>query len=240
MHSRISGRNELPSKIVNTHYHYDHTQGNTLYSNAVVYAQSGVPELMHKRDPMWWDEDEAGVPKKLVDQTETVDVAGQEVRLTYPGGAAHTHGDLWVYLNRGGTEIIATGDLVFNGFYPFMDPTSGGVDIPGVIKTVRGLAKDYPNARFLPGHGPVSTAADLNHFADYLQDLWDKVAQARKDGLSESQAASSIDLGKWGFRPLLSPHNGLCWATAKNNIRWVYRIQAGTTDPRNVPCSVWR
>ena len=238
MRSRIAGR-ASPSKIVNTHYHYDHTQGNTLYPGAMIYAQSRVPELMHQRNPMWWDEDEAGVPKQLVDQTSVVDVGGQEVLLTFPG-FAHTHGDLWVYLKRGDIEIIATGDLVFNGFYPFMDPTAGGVDIPGIIRTVRALAADYPNARFVPGHGPVSTAADVTRFADFLQDLWDKVAQARKEGLTEEQAASSIDLTRWGLRRLLSPHNGLCWATAKNNIRWVYRIQGGTVNPQQVPCSIWR
>ena len=158
----------------------------------------------------------------------TLKVGAQDVVLTFPGNA-HTHGDLWVYLRRGDKEIVATGDLVFHTYYPFMDLKKGGIDIPGLINAVRTIAGKYPNAVFLPGHGPVATAADLNRYADYLQTLSDSVAQARASGLTEDQAVSTIDLSKWGLSKLPSSHEGkLCWATAEMNIRWVYQIQAGT------------
>lgn len=216
--------------VVDTHYHYDHTQGNTNYPDARVYAYKTVPDLMRTNDPAWWNEHPGGVPKaeNLVDGMATLKVGAQDVVLTFPGNA-HTHGDLWVYLRRGDKEIVATGDLVFHTYYPFMDLKHGGIDIPGLINAVRTIAGKYPNATFLPGHGPVATAADLNRYADYLQALSDSVAQARATGLTEDQAASTIDLSKWGLSKLPSSHGWkLCWATAETNIRWVYRLQTGT------------
>jgi glyoxylase-like metal-dependent hydrolase (beta-lactamase superfamily II) len=218
--------------VVDTHYHYDHTQGNTNYPGAKIYAYKTVPDLMKNYDGEWWNQHPGGVPNNLVDETATLKVGAQDVALTFPGNA-HTHGDLWVYLRRGDKEIVATGDLVFHTYYPFMDLDKGGIDIPGLITAVRFIANKYPNATFVPGHGSVATAADLNRYADYLQFLYDSVAQARSQRLNEDQAVANIDLSKWNLSKLPSYHGGkLCWATAEMNIRWVYQIQSGTLIPR--------
>jgi hypothetical protein len=98
---------------------------------------------------------------------------------------------------------------------------------------VRALAARYPNATFVPGHGPLATAADLSRYADYLQFVYDSVTQARQKGLSEDQAVKTIDVSRWNLSQLPSFHSGhLCWATAEMNIRWVYQIQAGTFQER--------
>jgi glyoxylase-like metal-dependent hydrolase (beta-lactamase superfamily II) len=219
--------------VVNTHYHYDHTLGNPNYPQAKIYAYKTVPDLMNTYDKAWWGEHPGGYPKaeNLVDAEKTLKVGAQDVVLTFPGNA-HTHGDLWVYLKRGDREFVATGDLVMNGYYPFMDLSSGGVDVPGLIETVREMAAKYPNAVFIPGHGNPMSAADVNRFADYLETLNTSVAQARTGGLSEDQAVKNIDLGKWGLHWLPSYHQGkLCVSTAENNIRWVYQIQGGNPTP---------
>lgn len=218
--------------IVNTHYHYDHTQGNLEFPGARIFAFQTVPELMRKRDGDWWKNNQQGMPTELVQGTQTIKVGSQEVVLNY-SGPAHTHGDLWAYLRRGDKEIVATGDLVFNHYYPMMDLGEGGQDLPGLIKVVRLLASRYPNAVFVPGHGPLANASDVNRYADYLQFLYDSVAQARQRGMTEDQAVSSIDLSRWGLSRLPTYHNDkLCWSTAEMNIRWVYQIEAGTLQQR--------
>jgi len=226
--------NEHVNIVVNTHYHYDHTEGNTNYPQAKIYAYKTVPELMLKRDPDWWKDHQSSVPTELVDNTRTIKVGNQDVTLFYPG-PAHTHGDLVAFLKRGDKEIVATGDLVFHTYYPMMDLLDGGIDIPGLINAVRTLANKYPNATFVPGHGPLATANDLNHYANYLQSLWDSVANARQSGWTEDQAVQRIDLSQWNLTTLPTFHDRhLCWATAETNIRWVYQIQSGdTNDPRN-------
>ena len=229
--------NERVNIVVNTHYHYDHTQGNTNYPKALIYAYKTVPDLMRNRDYDWWKDHQNGVPTQLVDGQETIKVGNQDVLLFYPG-PAHTHGDLCAYLRRGDKDIVATGDLVFHTYYPMMDLLDGGIDLPGLISAVRTLATKYPNATFVPGHGPLATANDLNHYADYLQSLWDSVAQARQSGWTEDQAVSRIDLSRWNLTKLPSFHGGhLCWATAETNIRWVYQIQSGDTNNPRKDCT---
>ena len=240
LHRWVTRNEGTPTTIVNTHYHYDHTSGNPDYPGVALFAQRQVPDLMRKRDPDLWKGNESAIPTNLVDDVRTLKVGAVEVTLTYPG-PAHTHGDLWIDVRQNNQEIIATGDLLFHGYYPFMDLGEGGVDIQGLIQTVRRLAREHPGAVFVPGHGNVASATDLARYADYLQALSDAVAQARTNGLTEDQAARAIDLSRWNLSVLPSFHDAkLCWATAANNIRWVYRIQAKTANANDVPCSLWR
>lgn len=226
--------NKPVTMVVNTHYHYDHTQGNINYSTAKIFAYKDVPDFMKASDREWWDKNSGGIPQtgSLVNETATVKVGAQDVLLTFPG-IAHTHGDLWVYLRRGDKEIVVTGDVFSHGYYPFLDLSERGVDIGGLIKTIRSIAHKYPDAAFVPGHGVVASATDLLRFADYLEFLDDSVAQSRREGLTEDQAVANIDLTKWNLSPLPSYHGGtLCWATSEMNIRWVYQFQAGTKIQR--------
>ena len=112
--------------VVNTHYHYDHTQGNHLYSDARIIAQKEAPCLMEERDGKWWHRHPGGVPKAtdLIDETVEANVGGQTV-VVNPGGQGHTATDLWIHLRRGDLDIIATGDVASLGVYPFFDMGQG-------------------------------------------------------------------------------------------------------------------
>lgn len=224
----ISRHVQSPVKIVvNTHYHYDHTEGNSLYPDADKIAFRETPALMTKFDDDWWSGHAGGVPTDLVDDMRTIQVGATEVQLAHPA-AAHTLGDLWVYLPQ--QNVIATGDLVFNGYYPFMDQPEGGTSIPGMIEIVRALARDHPNARFLPGHGPMATANDLRRYADFLEALNNAALAAHASGLTADEAATRVDLSQWHLSCLPSYHHKkMIWATAANNMRWAYFLSGGST-----------
>lgn len=213
----------LVKRVVNTHYHYDHTEGNVLYPEATIFAHKAVPTLMLDREGEWWGSHRSGIPTETIDEgTHRMAIGDQEVVLTNPG-PAHTHGDLVLYLPKHG--IVATGDLLFHTYYPFFDIGEGGVSIPDLIEAARNLANRYPEALFVPGHGPLARAEDLHRHADYLQYLYESVERALKEGLSEDEATKKIDLSRWNLSILPSFHGGkLTWATAKNNVRWMYRI----------------
>jgi cyclase len=232
----LAGHGGAPTTVVDTHYHYDHTDGNSEYPNARIVAHRAVPDLM--RGNAFWGPHPPRIPTVLVDDGGgTIDLGGSQVMLVHPP-PAHTHGDLWVLVRAGDQEIVATGDLVFNTYYPFFDLGAGGADVQGIIRAVRGIAAAHPRAAFVPGHGPVVTAGALNRYADYLAELDQSVEKARRDGLSEEQAVERIDLSRWNFSVLPSFNDGnLCWATAANNVRAVYRLQTGAV---NTPCSLWR
>jgi glyoxylase-like metal-dependent hydrolase (beta-lactamase superfamily II) len=218
-------------KVVNTHYHYDHTQGNVLYPGAQIIAHKNVPVLMLSCDndfnsSAYWESNRRSLPDETLDGGQrTVTVGGREVVLSHPG-RAHTSGDLMIWLPE--YRIVATGDLLFNGHYPFLDRDEGGASIHGLIRALRDLAGTYPEAVFLPGHGPLARAGDLRRHADYLEFLQESVEQALRDGLSEDEAVERIDLSGWDLSILPSFHGGkLTWATAKNNVRWVYQMSKG-------------
>lgn len=220
----IQKHSETPvATVLNTHYHYDHTQGNSLYRGAVKMAQADVPALMRKNDSDWWSVHADGVPTDLVSSDRVLRVGSIEVHVVHPSVAAHTVGDLWVYLPQ--QNIIATGDLVFHRYYPFLDQPEGGTSIPGMIDVVRMLAREHPDAVFLPGHGPLARASDLLRYADYLQAMQQEAVAARTAGWTADEAARHNDLARWGLSVLPSfHHRKLIWSTAANDARWAYAL----------------
>jgi cyclase len=213
--------------IVNTHYHYDHTQGNALYPGADIHAHENTTEFALTKDHdfsdrRWWLQHTRSLPGQAVSGRRKMRIGNQRVELLHPG-PAHTHGDLVVYLPE--HNIVATGDLLFKGYYPYIDSSSGGASLPGWIDSLRNLVERYPDAVFVPGHGPIATAQDLAYFAGYLEHLYNAMERAVAIGLSEAQAVRQIDLSRWGLKPIPSFLKGkLTWATAERNIRTAYRI----------------
>jgi cyclase len=228
LHQWIDKHGKGPvTMVVNTHYHYDHAQGNALYPDADKMAYQDVPILMKKYDDDWWGSHPEGIPMDLVGAERVLQVGSVEVRLEHPP-AAHTSGDLWVYLPK--QNIIATGDLVFNGYYPFLDQPEGGTSIPGMIDAVRSLAHEHPDAVFMPGHGPLANASDLLHYADYLEALQTAAVAAHAAGWTEEEAAKRNDLTKWHLSVLPSYHHKkMIWSTASNDARWAYVLAGEPT-----------
>jgi glyoxylase-like metal-dependent hydrolase (beta-lactamase superfamily II) len=219
---------------VNTHYHFDHTEGNVEYGGARIFAGAAAPRLMLERDADYWTKHKEYLPQpgNVVDDRETFRVGGQDVLVVHPV-TAHTSTDLYVYVDRGGQQIVATGDLVFHGYYPFFDVSSGGSDVPGLIGTIRLLAGRYPKAVFVPGHGPLATAADLYDYADFLESLNNAVSRARAGGTSEPQAVKQIDLDRWHLSVLPIFHYGTTWSTGSNDVRQVYELQSQASNGTN-------
>jgi glyoxylase-like metal-dependent hydrolase (beta-lactamase superfamily II) len=69
------------------------------------------------------------------------------------------------------------GDTFFNGRYPLIDVSSGG-SLPGMIAAAnQGLAMTNAETRFIPGHGPLATRADLVRYRDMLVTVRDRVGK---------------------------------------------------------------
>jgi hypothetical protein len=115
-------------------------------------------------------------------------------------------------------------------YWRVMSITGTSSVLPGMVAALRQLAQSFPNATFVPGHGPLAHAADLRDYADYLEDLERQVSQAHAAGRSEDEAVRSVDLRRWHRRILPSfPDDRLIpeWATAARNVRSAYALIAG-------------
>lgn len=205
--------------IVNTHFHYDHTQGNPLYPEAEIWAHESVPGLMRSRDGGWWRTREAGIPHDLVgNEGRVLSVAGTDVELHHPG-PAHTHGDLYVSLPAEG--IVVTGDLLFHTYYPFFDTGHGGAVVWPLIGAVRRLAGEYPRATFVPGHGPLARATDLHRYADYLERLAGVAERVSSGKMSKLEGVRAVRAASTDLSILPSFHeNRLSWATPVSDLHW--------------------
>jgi glyoxylase-like metal-dependent hydrolase (beta-lactamase superfamily II) len=199
--------------VVDTHWHWDHTDGNGWLRAAGATIIAHPRTLEHLRHTIRVDAWEhtfppvaaAALPNQTVSRQVTTRFAGERVRIT-PYLPAHTDGDLSVYFSR--EDVLATGDTYWNGLYPFIDYKAGG-SIDGMIRAANAnLALVGPHTIVVPGHGPVGGRADLIAYRDMLVAIRANVAalKSRDKSLDEIIAAkptAAFD-AVWGME-VISP-----------------------------------
>jgi len=160
-----------PKFILNTHFHGDHTGGNATFGQdgTIVAHESVRTRLMTPRTVL--GNTEAAAPPEalpVITFRESVSLHwnGEEVRVIHlPPG--HTDGDSIVWFT--GSNVVHLGDHFFAGRFPFIDLDSGG-DVLGYMRNVDALVAKLPaDAQLIPGHGPLSSLADLKTFERMLQ-----------------------------------------------------------------------
>jgi glyoxylase-like metal-dependent hydrolase (beta-lactamase superfamily II) len=209
----LKGITDRPIRVVlNTHWHGDHTGGNAVFGRgAPIVAHdnvrkrlvSGSPrvELGGKTFDARPPAPKEALPIVTFQDKVSVHLNGEEIRaLHLPSG--HTDGDVIVYFTK--SNVVHMGDdFVSNGF-PFADLASGG-SIKGMIAAIDRAVKDLPaDVKVIPGHGGVSTIADMKKISATLKDCV-KLVEAevkKKKTLAQLQEAKVLakydDLGK-GF-----------------------------------------
>jgi len=144
--------------MINTHVHGDHVGGNAHFAEkgTVVFAHDNIRKrLVADSSSAGGD---GGLPVVTFGDGVTFHLNNIEARVFHIP-QAHTDGDAAIYFP--GVNVIHTGDLMFNGIFPFIDLDSGG-SVAGYIagqQKLISLADD--ETRIIPGHGPLATKADL-------------------------------------------------------------------------------
>lgn len=199
--------------VVNTHWHGDHTGGNENFgkAGATIIAHEAVRARMEKGGElaafkMVVPPAAAGaLPVITFSDKAALHLNGETSHLIHVD-PAHTDGDTIIHWPA--ANIIHTGDTFVNGFFPFVDISSGG-RLDGIIKSadmVLALADD--KTKIIPGHGPLATKADLARFRAMLATVRERVTAAKAAGKTAEEWAASkpladldADWGK-GFLPL--------------------------------------
>src|SRR3990170_4515966 len=159
--------------VVNTHWHGDHSGGNEAMagSGAIIFAHENVRRRMsteqflaafNNRVPA---SPKAALPVVTFSDTLSFYLNGDTIRSVHVANA-HTDGDAIIFFRA--ANVIHMGDTFFNGFYPFIDVSTGG-SVAGMIRAANhALAMSNTGTRFIPGHGPLATRADLVRYRDML------------------------------------------------------------------------
>jgi len=204
----IAGFSAKPiMNLVITHYHDDHTGGiEVIGKDAKVFCGQRCAQSLPKEHPR-------PVSNLVAFSVKTAIALDNDTVALIPLGPGHTAGDSVAVFPK--AKVVACGDLFFNGIPPFIDVADGS-DTANWIKIIRALAGEYPDFRFVPGHGPVGSAKDFLKMADYLGALRDEVGKAVKAGKTREQAQNEIKLEAFTLQEMGD------FLTKKQNVGWVY------------------
>ncbi len=112
----------------------------------------------------------------------------------------HTSGDSLVIFKK--ADVIQTGDMYFQGFYPFIDVQFGG-SIDNMIRFYDELyAMAGPDTKIIPGHGPIANRDDVRVYQGMLKTVRNRVAIAIAKGTSVADLKAAKPLAdldpEWG------------------------------------------
>jgi glyoxylase-like metal-dependent hydrolase (beta-lactamase superfamily II) len=194
--------------LINTHWHFDHTDGNAWLSStgARIIAQENtrkhLSEIQRVED---WDYNflplpSGGIPTEVFAGERRLKLNGSSIGLKHYG-RAHTDSDISVTF--GEADIVHVADTYWNNIYPFIDYSTGG-SIDGMIAASdANLAATTDSTIIIPGHGkPVSNRTELKEFRDMLVAVRENVAALKRQGRSRDETVAAKPTAafdaKWG------------------------------------------
>jgi cyclase len=182
--------------LVNTHWHFDHTDGNAAMHDAgafIIAHRNTRTRLSTPQDiaayHLHLDPSPAsGLPQQTFESSQSIYFNNDEVSMAYID-PAHTDTDIYVFFKNG--NVLHAGDIWFNGFYPFIDASSGG-RAHGMIKGVEQLlAIADDRTKIVPGHGPLGDKAQLQKYRDMLAGVTANVEKLKSSGQTVEQVVAA-------------------------------------------------
>ncbi len=182
--AKIKSVTSKPVKyVLNTHQHGDHTGGNAKMLGAAVEIISH-----HNAQANMMTDKMPGVPRVSFTDETSVFLGGKEVRAHYYG-RGHTNGDSMMYFPE--LKVLHTGDLFIEGA-PFIDYSAHGSakDWTQTIDNV--LKSGWEVDTVIPGHGKVSTKADLVKFRNNFEAMRGKTQSMIRQGKSKDDISKML------------------------------------------------
>lgn len=184
--------------VIDTHSHWDHAFGNEAFEEATVVAHrlarrelEEFGEEQRRRVVARGDgfETEVGgvrirLPDLTFNEQLSLHFGGRAIDLHYLG-RAHTAGDVFVHLPD--ERVLFTGDVAQVRRFPFV---ADGYLRDWVETSTRSLALECE--RFVPGHGPMGTPADLVEARDLIAELVASGTAALEGSADASRATSEV------------------------------------------------
>src|SRR5215469_429619 len=182
--------------VINTHWHFDHVDNNASLraAGATIVAHENTKKRMSEAHDLpvlglhFPPSAADALPQQTFATTHKLQANGETLMLEHLA-PAHTDTDIFIHFQK--ANVIQTGDLSFNGFYPYIDGGTGG-KVSGMIAANDKILKLANNdTKIVPGHGPLATKADIVKFRDMLVTARERVGKLKAAGKSAQEAAAA-------------------------------------------------
>jgi len=178
--------------VVNSHFHYDHTDGNENFGRAGAYivAQDNSRRRMASTQVLAGSGrvqepyDDVGLPTITFFEAMRFYFNGNAIDIVNTGDG-HTDGDAQIYFRE--ANVIHTGDMFVRYGLPFIDQSNGGT-MDGMIDAlwnIAGLINE--DTIIIPGHGQLSNRDDLLDYRNMLVVIRGNLVRAKVQGLSSQE-----------------------------------------------------
>jgi len=186
----LKGITDKPVRfVINTHWHFDHTGGNAYFGKqGTIIAQDNVRERLAAGGKILGMDMKPVPPQELpiitFNDRLTVHANGEDIRaIHFPHG--HTDGDSVIFFPR--SNVVHMGDDFVTYGFPFIDLESGG-SVRGMIAACEKVLATVPaDVKVIPGHGGLSTVADLKPYVAMLKDAAARIEKGIRAGKTAEQ-----------------------------------------------------
>jgi len=227
---RIRKITDKPIKwVVNTHFHGDHTYGNSVFkaAGADIVAHEDTARIMAqvadkefaRRQPFFkarhYDPGEVKLtlPSLTFSKDLTIRLGGRDVHLAYRGPGQNP-GDTFVFFPH--ARAVFTSGAFGKRSMPNMNFTPSPENWVKLLTDVAKMDVDV----VMPPHGDIATRADVTDLAAFINYEYATVKKAVADGVSLETAITTLD-----FSPYKDWHN---YTRRGNDIKGLYElIQTG-------------
>lgn len=183
---------------INTHWHWDHSDGNLVLNPKVtkIISHSNAREnmknggLINMGETSLYQEPypNNALPVITHDNGMTLYLNNEKIDIVH-FGPAHTTGDSLVIFNK--ENAIHFGDVFFTNSYPFIDVDNGG-SIDGMINFLeKSTLRMDTNTIVMPGHGDLATLQDVKETIKMLKTVRERILELIKQGKSLEEVIAS-------------------------------------------------
>jgi glyoxylase-like metal-dependent hydrolase (beta-lactamase superfamily II) len=181
--------------VLNTHFHYDHTDGN------MAFGKQGIKIIAHDnlRKRLLTEQHVSppadvyqkaypfnALPSITFSDSLTLHEEKEAIKIYH---TYHAHTDTDSFIQFQNENVFHTGDVFVRYGFPFIDDNNGG-NILGIIKAVNDLiARTNDSSKIIPGHGPISSRKDLITYRNNLQLIVDRI----NDGIANNLTVQQIE-----------------------------------------------
>jgi cyclase len=171
--------------VINTHYHGDHSGG-----NAKLQAMDAIAVASKEARARMIEQNQGGQPDFTLQDHAAIYLDGKTIEI-YHVNPAHTDGDVVVLFPDYG--VLASGDIFANGpgtSAQLVDYAGGGSAKSWPSAVLQALELEFDTV--VPGHGLVSTRADLEQYLLRTLRFRDTLAELVSQGRSQQDIEAIV------------------------------------------------